>query len=129
MADFAVGQARMLYGKTMHSERLNHRMYEQWHPLGVVGVITAFNFPVAVWAWNACIAAIAGDPVIWKPSPKAPLTAWAVQHLCNRVLEEQGYSGIFSLLITDQIEIAQMMVQDTRLPLISFTGSVPVGVR
>ena len=127
MADFAVGQARMLYGKTMHSERLNHRMYEQWHPLGVVGVITAFNFPVAVWAWNSCIAAIAGDPVIWKPSPKAPLTAWAVQHLCNRVLEEQGYSGIFSLLITDQIEIAQMMVQDTRLPLISFTGSVPVG--
>ena len=127
MADFAVGQARMLYGKTMHSERRNHRMYEQWHPLGVVGVITAFNFPVAVWAWNACIAAIAGDPVIWKPSPKAPLTAIAVQRLCNRVMEEQGYSGIFSLLITDQIEIAQMMVQDSRLPLISFTGSVPVG--
>ena len=127
MADFAVGQARMLYGKTMHSERPNHRMYEQWHPLGVVGVVTAFNFPVAVWAWNACLAVIAGNPVLWKPSPKAPLTAIAVQHICNRVLEEQGYSGIFSLLITDQIEMAQKMVQDTRLPLISFTGSVPVG--
>ncbi len=127
MADFAVGQARMLYGKTMHSERPQHRMYEQWHPLGVVGVITAFNFPVAVWAWNAFIAGIAGNPVIWKPSPKAPLTALAVQHICNQVLEDQGYSGIFSLLITDKTDLAQGMVQDTRLPLISFTGSVPVG--
>ena len=127
MADFAVGQARMLYGKTMHSERPSHRMYEQWHPLGVTGVITAFNFPVAVWAWNACIAAIAGDTVIWKPSPKAPLTALAVQHICNQVMEDQGYSGIFSLLVTDIKELAQTMVQDTRIPLISFTGSVPVG--
>ena len=127
MADFAVGQARMLYGKTMHSERPSHRMYEQWHPLGVTGVISAFNFPVAVWAWNACLAAIAGDTVIWKPSPKSPLTAIAVQHICNQVMEEQGYSGIFSLLITDKIELAQAMVQDTRIPLISFTGSVPVG--
>ena len=127
MADFAVGQARMLYGKTMHSERPSHRMYEQWHPLGVTGVITAFNFPVAVWAWNACIAAIAGDTVIWKPSPKAPLTALAVQHICNQVMEEEGYSGVFSLLITDKTELAQTMVQDTRIPLISFTGSVPVG--
>ena len=127
MADFAVGQARMLYGKTMHSERPQHRMYEQWHPLGAVGVITAFNFPVAVWAWNAFIAGIAGNPVIWKPSPKAPLTALAVQHLCNQVLEDQGHSGIFSLLITDKTDLAQGMVQDTRLPLISFTGSVPVG--
>ena len=127
MADFAVGQARMLYGKTMHSERPSHRMYEQWHPLGVTGVITAFNFPVAVWAWNACIAAIAGDTVIWKPSPKAPLTALAVQHICNQVMEDQGYSGIFSLLVTDNTELAQTMVQDTRIPLISFTGSVPVG--
>ena len=127
MADFAVGQARMLYGKTMHSERPSHRMYEQWHPLGVTGVITAFNFPVAVWAWNACVAAIAGDTVIWKPSPKAPLTALAVQHICNQVMEDQGYSGIFSLLITDKTELAQRLVQDTRIPLISFTGSVPVG--
>ena len=127
MADFAVGQARMLYGKTMHSERPQHRMYEQWHPLGVVGVISAFNFPVAVWAWNACIAAITGNPVIWKPSPKAPLTALAVQRICNQVLEDQGYSGIFSLLITGKTDLAQVLVQDTRLPLISFTGSVPVG--
>ena len=127
MADFAVGQARMLYGKTMHSERPQHRMYEQWHPLGVVGVITAFNFPVAVWAWNACIAAIAGNPVIWKPSPKAPLTALSVQRICNQVLEDQGYSGIFTLLMTDKNDLAQQMVQDPRLPLISFTGSVPVG--
>ncbi len=127
MADFAVGQARMLYGKTMHSERPNHRMYEQWHPLGVVGVITAFNFPVAVWAWNACIGAIAGDTVIWKPSPKVPLTALAVQHICNQVMEAQGYSGIFSLLITDKTELAQALVQDARISLISFTGSVPVG--
>ena len=127
MADFAVGQSRMLYGKTMHSERPNHRMYEQWHPLGIVGVVTAFNFPVAVWAWNACIAAIAGNTVVWKPSPKAPLTALAVQHICNRVMEEHGYSGIFSLFITDQNQLAEKMVTDTRLPLISFTGSVPVG--
>ncbi|WP_447968474.1 L-piperidine-6-carboxylate dehydrogenase [Nitrospira sp. M1] len=127
MADFAVGQSRMLYGKTMHSERPNHRMYEQWHPLGVVGVFSAFNFPVAVWAWNACIAAIAGNTVIWKPSPKAPLTAIAVQHICNRVMEEQGYAGIFSLFITDKNELAEQMVADTRVPLISFTGSVPVG--
>ena len=127
MADFAVGQSRMLYGKTMHSERPNHRMYEQWHPLGIVGVVTAFNFPVAVWAWNACIAAIAGNTVIWKPSPKAPLTALSVQHICNSVMEEQGYPGIFSLFITDKNELAEKMVTDTRLPLISFTGSVPVG--
>jgi aldehyde dehydrogenase (NAD+) len=127
MADFAVGQSRMLYGAAMQSERPAHRMTEQWHPLGPVGVITAFNFPVAVWAWNAFVAAIAGDPVIWKPSPKAPLCAIAVQHLCNHVMEQQGYSGLFSLFITDQPSLAELMVQDTRLPLISFTGSVPVG--
>ncbi len=127
MADFAVGQSRMLYGKTMHSERPQHRMSEQWHPLGIIGVFSAFNFPVAVWAWNACIAAIAGNTVIWKPSPKAPLTAIAVQHICNRVMDEQGYAGIFSLYITDNNELAEKMVADKRLPLISFTGSVPVG--
>ncbi len=127
MADFAVGQSRMLYGLTMHSERAQHRMYEQWHPLGVVGVITAFNFPVAVWAWNAFLAAIAGDTVVWKPSPKAPLCALAVQHICNQVLEENGMPGIFTVFITDQTDMAKHMVNDSRLPLISFTGSVPVG--
>jgi aldehyde dehydrogenase (NAD+) len=127
MADFAVGQSRMLYGTTMHSERAQHRMSEQWHPLGPVGVITAFNFPVAVWAWNAFLAAIAGDTVVWKPSPKAPLCAIAVQHLCNRVMQQQGYRGIFSLIVTAEKTIAEMLVQDCRLPLISFTGSVPVG--
>jgi aldehyde dehydrogenase (NAD+) len=127
MADFAVGQSRMLYGTTMHSERAQHRMSEQWHPLGPVGVITAFNFPVAVWAWNAFLAAIAGDTVVWKPSPKAPLCAIAVQHLCNRVMEQQGYRGIFSLIVTGEKTIAETLVQDPRFPLISFTGSVPVG--
>ncbi len=129
MADFAVGQSRMLYGLTMQSERSAHRMSEQWHPLGPVGVITAFNFPVAVWAWNAFIAAIAGDTVIWKPSPKAPLCTVAVQQICNRVMQQQGYSGIFSLCIADQPMLAEQMVQDERVPLISFTGSVPVGRR
>jgi len=127
MADFAVGQSRMLYGATMPSERPAHRMGEQWHPLGPVGVITAFNFPVAVWAWNAFIAAVAGDTVIWKPSPKASLCAIAVQHICNQIMEQQGYPGIFSLFITDQPSLAETMVRDPRLPLISFTGSVPVG--
>ncbi len=127
MADFAVGQARMLYGQTMHSERPLHRMYEQWHPLGVVGVISAFNFPVAVWAWNAFIAAIAGDTIVWKPSPKTPLCAIAVQHICNQVMEQQGYSGIFSLFITNTNDLAETLVTDTRIPLISFTGSVPIG--
>ncbi|MCS6303759.1 MAG: aldehyde dehydrogenase family protein [Nitrospira sp.] len=129
MADFAVGQSRMLYGVTMQSERPAHRMSEQWHPLGPVGVITAFNFPVAVWAWNAFVAAIAGDTIIWKPSPKAPLCAVAVQQICNRVMQQQGYAGIFSLFIADQPALAEQMVQDERLPLISFTGSVPVGRR
>lgn len=127
MADFAVGQSRMLYGATMQSERPAHRMSEQWHPLGPVGVITAFNFPVAVWAWNAFLAAVAGDTVIWKPSPKAPLCAVAVQQICNRVMEQQGWQGVFSLFITDQPALAETMVRDRRLPLISFTGSVAVG--
>ena len=127
MADLAVGQSRMLYGKTMHSERSGHRMYEQWHPLGPVGVITAFNFPVAVWAWNAFIAAICGNTIIWKPSPKAPLTAIAIQHICNEVMSENNLSGIFSLFITNDIELSKKFVADTRFPLISFTGSTHVG--
>ena len=127
IADFAVGQSRMLYGKTMHSERPNHRMYEQWHPLGPIGVISAFNFPVAVWAWNAFIAAIAGDVVIWKPSSSTPLTAVAVQHICNNVLESHGYTGIFNLIIGKGSTIGEKMLSDKRLPLISFTGSTYMG--
>ena len=127
IADFAVGQSRMLYGNTMHSERPNHRMYEQWHPLGPVGVISAFNFPVAVWAWNAFIAAIAGDTVIWKPSSSTPLTAVAVQHICNDVLVQNGYKGIFNLIIGKGSTIGEKMLTDKRLPLISFTGSTLMG--
>ncbi len=129
MADFAVGQSRMLYGSTMNSERPEHRMYEQWHPLGIVGVISAFNFPVAVWAWNAFIAAICGDTVIWKPSPKTPLCAIAVQHICDDVLKANGHEGIFNLFITDQNDLAEDFVNDRRIPLISFTGSTAVGRR
>jgi aldehyde dehydrogenase (NAD+) len=128
IADFAVGQSRMLYGNTMQSERPQHRMYEQWHPLGVVGVITAFNFPVAVWSWNAFIAAVAGDVVVWKPSPKASLCAVAVQHVCNRVMETMGYPGVFSLLTAAAPSaVAKRFIDDRRIPLISFTGSTAAG--
>ena len=127
MADLAVGQARMLYGQTMHSERPAHRMYEQWHPLGIVSVITAFNFPVAVWAWNAFVAAICGNTVIWKPSPKTPLCAIAVQHICNTIMEKNGLHGIFSLFITDNNALVKKSVDDKRVALVSFTGSTTVG--
>jgi aldehyde dehydrogenase (NAD+) len=127
IADFAVGQARMLYGLTMHSERPQHRMYEQWHPLGVVGIISAFNFPVAVWAWNACLAAICGNASVWKPSPKTPLTALAVQHMCNRTLQASGLPPIFQLFIDTGTELASRFVDDRRVALISFTGSTSVG--
>lgn len=127
MADFAVGQSRMLYGKTIPSERPKHRLMEQWHPLGVVGIITAFNFPVAVWAWNAFLAVVCGNTVIWKPSPKAPLCAIAVQHLCNYVMEKKGLKGVFNLFITDNLDLSEQMVRDKKLPLISFTGSTTVG--
>ncbi len=127
MADFAVGQSRMLYGKTMHSEREQHRMYEQWHPLGIVGVISAFNFPVAVWAWNAFIAVICGNTVIWKPSSKTPLCAIAVQHICNQVMHEMGYTGILSLYIPENRKSAELMVNDRNIALISFTGSSHTG--
>ena len=127
MADFAVGLSRQLYGLTMHSERPGHRMYEQWHPLGLVGVISAFNFPVAVWAWNALLAAVCGDCVVWKPSLETPLTAIAVQHLCNKVLTRHGWEGVFTLAIGPTDEIGEAMTNDRRLPLISATGSCGMG--
>ena len=127
IADFAVGQSRMLYGKTMHSERPQHRMYEQWHPLGIVGIISAFNFPVAVWSWNALLAAVCGDVCIWKPSPKTPLCAIAVQRLVNRVLEAHGHPGVFQLFITGDNALAERLVDDRRIDLVSFTGSTAVG--
>ena len=127
IADFAVGQSRMLYGNTMHSERPQHRMYEQWHPLGVVGIISAFNFPVAVWAWNSFLAAICGNVSVWKPSPKTPLTALAVQHLCNRVMKSAGLPPVFQLFIDTGTELATRFVDDHRVALVSFTGSTAVG--
>jgi aldehyde dehydrogenase (NAD+) len=127
IADFAVGLSRQLYGLTMHSERPGHRMYEQWHPLGVVGVISAFNFPVAVWSWNAMIAAVCGDCVIWKPSLKTPLTAIAVQKICNRVFDRHGVKGVFNLVVGENDAVGERMLDDRRLPLISFTGSSQVG--
>jgi aldehyde dehydrogenase (NAD+) len=127
MADFAVGLSRQLYGLTMHSERPLHRMYEQWHPLGPVGVITAFNFPVAVWSWNAFIAAVCGDTVVWKPSSETPLTAVAVQKICDGVLQRRGLDGIFSLAVGKGGSVGEPMLADPRLPLISFTGSTEVG--
>ena len=127
IGDFAVGQARMLYGQTMHSERPHHRMYEQWHPLGVVGIISAFNFPVAVYAWNAFIAAIAGNVSVWKPSPKTPLCGVAVHRICNDALEAGGFPGIFALFNDATNELAQRFVDDRRVDLVSFTGSCAVG--
>jgi aldehyde dehydrogenase (NAD+) len=127
--DFAVGLSRQLYGLTMHSERPQHRMYEQWHPLGPVGVITAFNFPVAVWSWNAAIALACGDPVVWKPSSYTPLAAIAVTHLANRVSADHGRRGLFNLVIGTGRQVGDRMLGDARLPLISFTGSTAVGKR
>jgi len=126
VCDFAVGLSRQLYGMTMGSERPHHRMYEQWHPIGVAGVISAFNFPVAVWAWNAAIAAVCGDTCIWKPSPLAPLTSVAVQHICNKVMADNDLEGVFNLTLGG-VDIGEQMINDRRLPLISFTGSIPVG--
>ncbi|WP_374320824.1 L-piperidine-6-carboxylate dehydrogenase [Pseudoxanthomonas kaohsiungensis] len=127
IADFAVGQSRMLYGYTMHSERPGHRMYEQYHPLGLVGIISAFNFPVAVWAWNSFLAAICGDICIWKPSNKTPLTAIASMKICNAALKEGGFPDIFFLVNDAGTALAEKFVEDRRIPLISFTGSTQVG--
>ena len=127
MADLAVGQSRMLYGMTTHSERPMHRMYEQWHPLGLVGIISAFNFPVAVWSWNAFIATICGNVSVWKPSPKAPLCAIAVQKICNQALKDQGLPSIFHLINDESNILSQKLVDDRRIDLLSFTGSSEVG--
>jgi aldehyde dehydrogenase (NAD+) len=127
IADFAVGQSRMLYGLTMHSERAHHRMYEQWHPLGVVGILTAFNFPVAVWAWNAFLAAVCGDSCVWKPSPRTPLTALAVHRICAGVLADLGLPPAFQLFVTADNALVGRFVEDRRVALVSFTGSTPVG--
>jgi aldehyde dehydrogenase (NAD+) len=127
IADFATGLSRQLYGLSMHSERAGHRMYEQWHPLGVVGVISAFNFPVAVWSWNALIAMVCGDTIVWKPSPKTPLTAIAVQYICNLVLERRGWQGVLNLVIGRDNIVGERLVHDPRVPLISATGSTRMG--
>lgn len=127
IADFAVGLSRQLYGKTMHSERRSHRMYEQWHPLGAVGVITAFNFPAAVWAWNAMIAAVCGDVVVWKPSELAPLTAVAVNSICREAAKGSGFEAVFSLVVGEGPQLGQRLAADVRIPCVSATGSCRMG--
>ena len=128
ICDFAVGQSRMLYGLTIQSERPNHRLMEQWHPLGVVAVITAFNFPVAVWSWNAALAAVCGDATVWKPSEKTPLTAIAVTKIAERVCRETGADpAIFTLLIGDRKTVGEKLADDRRIPLVSATGSTQMG--
>ena len=128
ICDFAVGQSRMLYGLTIQSERPSHRLMEQWHPLGVVGIISAFNFPVAVWSWNAALAAVCGDSTIWKPSEKTPLTAIAVIKLAERVCRATGADpAIFSLLVGDGPSVGQKLAGDSRVPLVSATGSTRMG--
>jgi aldehyde dehydrogenase (NAD+) len=129
ICDFSLGLSRQLYGLTMHSERPQHRMYEQWHPLGVVGVISAFNFPVAVWAWNAALAAVCGDVTLWKPSSETPLTAVAVQHICNDVMKAHKLQGIFNLTVGRGSVIGEKLINDTRIPLVSATGSCEMGYR
>jgi aldehyde dehydrogenase (NAD+) len=111
----------------MHSERPGHRMYEQWHPLGAIGIVTSFNFPVAVWSWNAAIAAVCGDTMVWKPSSLTPLTAIAVQHIVNRVASDHGLAGVFNLLIGRGQTIGERLINDRRIPLVSFTGSTRAG--
>ena len=127
ICDLAVGQSRMMYGYTMHSERPEHRMYEQWHPLGIVGTISAFNFPVAVYSWNACIAAICGNVNIWKPSPKTPLCGVAVQKIINEAVADMDLPPVFFLINDGSNELAQQFVDDERVNLLSFTGSSAVG--
>jgi aldehyde dehydrogenase (NAD+) len=127
ISDFAQGLSRQLYGLSMHSERSSHRMYEQWHPLGVVGVITSFNFPASVWSWNAAVAAVAGDAIVWKPSSLAPLTAIAIQKIANEVMEKHDLDGVFNLVVGRGDEVGDLLIRDERFPLISFTGSTETG--
>jgi aldehyde dehydrogenase (NAD+) len=129
MCDFAVGLSRQLHGLTIASERPRHRMIEQWQPLGPIGIISAFNFPVAVWAWNAMIAAVCGDTMVWKPSPRTPLTAIAVQHIVDEVARANDCVGVFCLCVGGADDIGDRMLQDHRLPLISATGSCRMGRR
>ncbi len=128
ICDFAVGLSRQLYGKTIATERPNHRMMETWHPLGTIGVISAFNFPVAVWCWNAAIALVCGDPVIWKPSGKTPLTALAVHAICERLMAdfEEVPAGLLSVVVCKR-DAGEKLLDDTRIPLISATGSTRMG--
>lgn len=127
IGDLAVGLSRQMYGKTMRSERPQHRMYEQWHPLGVVGVITAFNFPAAVWAWNALIASVCGDVIVWKPSEVTPLTSLAMNNIARRVATKHGFPALFSLIIGDGPEHGKKIAADKRIPLVSATGSCEMG--
>jgi aldehyde dehydrogenase (NAD+) len=129
IADFAVGLSRQLYGMTMASERPKHRMYEQWHPLGPVGIITSFNFPSAVWSWNAMISAVCGDTNIWKPSSSTPLTAVAVTNIAHSVMEGSGFEGVFDLAIGGGADVGNLMVNDRRVPLVSATGSCDMGYK
>ncbi len=127
ICDFTVGLSRQLYGNTMTSERPNHRMYEHWQPLGPVGVISAFNFPVAVWSWNSTVAAVCGDTVVWKPSETTPLTAIAVTKIAQEVMAGSGFEGVFNLAVGDGETVGSAMTADTRIPLVSATGSCAMG--
>lgn len=129
ICDFSVGLSRQLYGLTIQSERPMHRMFEQWHPLGIVGIISAFNFPVAVWSWNAAIAAVCGDSMIWKPSSETPLTAVATHNIINRVMAANGFPGVMCLCIGKGSTVGELMNRDKRIPLISATGSTDMGRR
>lgn len=126
-ADFSVGLSRQLHGFTMHSERPCHRMYEQYHPLGIVGIITAFNFPVAVWSWNALIAAVCGDVCVFKPSSKTPLTAIAIHHILAPIVDKHNINGVFNLVIGPRDDVGEPMLKDKRIPLVSATGSTAMG--
>jgi len=127
ICDFAVGLSRQLYGKTMASERPSHRMYEHWHPLGPVGIISAFNFPVAVWSWNAAVASVCGDTLVWKPSEATPLTAIAVTKIAQGVMEGSGFEGVFNLAVGGGQTVGSAMTGDSRVPLVSATGSCAMG--